>query len=46
MIQKIYLNVISFVLSLIGELIIKYLDFINSLNKQEYENKRRNRTFS
>jgi hypothetical protein len=46
MIQKIYLNVISFVLSLIGELIIKYLDFINSLNKQEYENKRRNRTVS
>jgi hypothetical protein len=35
MVQKIYLNVISFVLLLIGELIIKYLDFINSLNKQD-----------
>jgi|LakMenE01Jun11ns_1017448.scaffolds.fasta_scaffold9950970_5 hypothetical protein len=34
MIQKIYLNVISFIFLLIAKLIIKCLDFINSLNKQ------------
>jgi hypothetical protein len=37
MVQKIYLKVISFIFLLIAKLIIKCLDFINSLNKQDNE---------